>query len=164
MRSCAGMALMETGGPLIRVGRATGRRVWTLEKYKETCVNPGPPHKDTAKEPHAAGQLINLPPPPDTPTLPGANGGGGRAVGASPSAPPATRPRNGPEEDEVLANCPSLTSLTQPSYVFVFMLFFCFCLQLTLAPSGWRYRSVQCRISRLKSSFFSTAIRLLNRF
>ncbi|KAK2884332.1 hypothetical protein Q8A73_020806, partial [Channa argus] len=32
----------------------------------------------------------------------------------------------------------------------------------TLLPSGWRYRSVKCRTSRLKKSFFPSAIRLLN--
>ncbi|KAK2899391.1 hypothetical protein Q8A73_012520 [Channa argus] len=32
----------------------------------------------------------------------------------------------------------------------------------TLLPSGWRYRSVKCRTSRLKNSFFPSAIRLLN--
>lgn len=110
-------------GGLIRESRgATGRRVWPLEWYKETCVNPqGPPpthtHKDTEKELHAAGQLINLTErlfPLRFLTAPAEwTGGGGRAVGASPSAPPAKRLCNGPEEDEVLANCPSLTSLTQ---------------------------------------------------
>ncbi len=32
----------------------------------------------------------------------------------------------------------------------------------TLLPSGRRYRSVKCRTTRLKNSFFPTAIRLLN--
>ena len=32
----------------------------------------------------------------------------------------------------------------------------------TLLPSGWRYRSVKCRTSRLKNSFFPAAIRLLH--
>jgi len=33
----------------------------------------------------------------------------------------------------------------------------------TLLPSGRRYRSVKCRTSRLKNSFYPSAIRLLNR-
>lgn len=74
LQPCTGMSLMEGwgevgGGALISEWReATGRRVWMLERYKETCVNPGAPHKDTEKELHAAGQLINL--TPDSSSVP----------------------------------------------------------------------------------------------
>lgn len=38
----------EGGGAPIRKRReATSRRVWTLERYKETCVNSGGPHTRT---------------------------------------------------------------------------------------------------------------------
>lgn len=117
LQSCAGMSLMEKGGgALIRPWRgATGRRVWTLERYKETCVNPRAPtqgHRERASRCRTAHKSDPPVPPPFLGAPAEANGGGGRAVGASPSAPPAKRLCNGPEEDEVLANCPSLTSLT----------------------------------------------------
>lgn len=80
------------------------------EVQRDLCEPRAPTQGHSKRAPRRRTAHKSVPPP----TLPGANGGGGRAVGASPSAPPATRPRNGPEEDEVLGNCPSLTSLTQP--------------------------------------------------